>query len=171
MEKSLMYQGVIYKNLSISELGKIKNLKTVTVYKIYIGGTGYMISSVTINGKSKSIKIHKALAETYIPNPYNFPMVNHKDGNKLNNCLDNLEWCTNQYNVKHAYDMGLNKINYNIERQKEISQYTKEGVFIQKFPCIMEAARYLGNPSYNTHLVACAKGKRKTAYGYIWKYK
>lgn len=51
MEKSLMYQGVIYKNLSISELGKIKNLKTGTVYKIYIGGTGYMISSVTINGK------------------------------------------------------------------------------------------------------------------------
>lgn len=171
MKKFLIYQGIVYKNFYISDNGDIVNRKTGTVYKKHIGGTGYMTSSITIDGKSKLIKIHKALAETFISNPQKFPVVNHIDGNKLNNNLDNLEWCTYQYNAKHAYSIGLSKPNYNIKRQKEICQYTKDGIFIKSYPCVMEAARQLGNSTYNTHLVACAKGKRKSAYGFIWKYK
>ena len=59
------------------------------------------------NGKNRNI--HRVIAETFIPNPNNYSCINHKDGNKLNNCVDNLEWCTHSYNTSHAYANGLEK--------------------------------------------------------------
>ena len=61
------------------------------------------------SGKSKCLKIHRLVAEAFIDNPHNYNIINHKDGNKQNNYVENLEWCTISYNVKHAFDTGLNK--------------------------------------------------------------
>lgn len=67
----------------------------------------YIIAEVHKEGKRTSVRQHRLLAEVFIPNPKNLPQVNHKDGDKHNNSLDNLEWCTPSENVKHSYETGL----------------------------------------------------------------
>ena len=69
---------------------------------------GYPAYNEYINGKKRNVRVHRQVAETYIPNPLNKPCVNHIDGNKLNNDVSNLEWVTHSENMTHAYKMGLN---------------------------------------------------------------
>lgn len=68
---------------------------------------GYMRVILCVKGSSRNVAIHRLVAEAFIPNPDNLPFVNHRDGNKQNNCVDNLEWCTASQNMKHAFAMGL----------------------------------------------------------------
>lgn len=72
-------------------------------------GFGYLISPLSKNGKLKLEKVSRIVASAFIPNPTNLPCVNHIDGNKLNNNLKNLEWCSVGHNMKHSYDIGLRK--------------------------------------------------------------
>lgn len=83
---------------TITKNGEIINNKTGKKIKPQPNGKGYL--RVSIGGKLKFV--HRLVAEKYIPNPENKPQVNHKDGNKLNNCVDNLEWVTNMQNRQHA---------------------------------------------------------------------
>ena len=83
---------------TITKNGEIINNKTGKKIKPQLNGKGYL--RVSIGGKLKFV--HRLVAEKYIPNPKNKPQVNHKDGNKLNNCVDNLEWVTNMQNRQHA---------------------------------------------------------------------
>ena len=73
---------------------------------------GYAYVYLCNNGVYKNVRLHKLVAKTFIPNPNNLPQVNHKDGNKLNNHVKNLEWCTASENIKHAYKLGLMKNQY-----------------------------------------------------------
>lgn len=70
-------------------------------------GNGYLVCSLSKNTKRKSILLHRIIAMTFIPNPNNLPEVNHKDGNKNNNHVDNLEWCARQENIDHSWDKKL----------------------------------------------------------------
>lgn len=90
-------------NYLISYEGEVISFKSNKTLKHSISNTGYL--TVFVDGKNRLL--HRLLAETFIPNPNNLPCVNHKDGNKLNNSLDNLEWCTYSHNNKHAYKTGL----------------------------------------------------------------
>lgn len=75
-----------------------------------VGGTdkcGYQYVVLSENGRSKYHAVHRLIAETFIPNPGNLPCINHKDGNKQNNAVDNLEWCTKSENTRHSYRNGL----------------------------------------------------------------
>jgi hypothetical protein len=95
---------------SISNFGNLKNNKTQRNLAITIGKTGYKQVATKIGGRAgrnRLFKIHRELAIAFLPNPDNLPQVNHKDGDKLNNSLDNLEWCTAQYNTQHAVSHGL----------------------------------------------------------------
>lgn len=110
--KKLIYPGIPNgKNrFLISSCGELMNEKSGKIYKQETLRTGYQSVRVGFGRYGRlSIIIHKAVACTFIPNPEHMPMINHKDGDKTNNRVDNLEWCTCGYNVKHAYDNGLIK--------------------------------------------------------------
>lgn len=95
---------------SVSEGGRLWSKRTNKWLKQHISKTGYRIVASRIGGRTgKAIcfKIHRLVADAFIPNPNRKPFVNHKDGNKVNNHVSNLEWCTQSENVKHAYDTGL----------------------------------------------------------------
>ena len=77
---------------------------------------GYHQITIYKNRKGNRFKVHRLVAFAFIPNPNNFPQINHKDGNKENNDVVNLEWCTNSHNQKHAYLLGLNKARKGADR-------------------------------------------------------
>ena len=105
----------------VSSDGRIKALKR-TVHsgkchrtweehflKYAIDGRGYFRTNLAKGGVNRTVKVHRVVAEAFIPNPMNFPQVNHKDGNKENNKVDNLEWCSASYNQRHAFSLGLKR--------------------------------------------------------------
>ena len=101
-----------YPNYMISNLGRIKSLNykrtgKEQILKQSINGRGYYYVLISINNKYKNILIHKAVAEAFLENNNNYSDVNHIDGNKLNNCITNLEFCTRSENIKHAYKNNL----------------------------------------------------------------
>lgn len=93
-------------------------------------GTGYAAVGVNINGKIKRAYVHRLVAEIFIGNIYNHPQVNHIDGNKLNNHVSNLEWCTAKENINHSYDKGLKIVK---NRPKQSLQFMQVGE-VQTFP-------------------------------------
>lgn len=109
--KRLIYNGEDYGDYYlVSDFGRIKNAKTGYIRKNVLDkDTGYYQLYLCFGSRSshKTIKVHRAVAQTFIPNQNNLPEVNHKDGNKTNNCVINLEWCTAQENAIHAYKNGL----------------------------------------------------------------
>ena len=107
--KTLVYHNEIYEKFEISDQGKMRNAKTKRIYKTWINHKGYEQVCVSLGSKNKKkgFRINIAVACTFIPNPDNKPEVNHKDGNKLNNNVSNLEWATSSENMRHAFDNGL----------------------------------------------------------------
>lgn len=98
-----------FENYAITKEGEVFNIKYERLLKGYSSiTTGYIYLTLRKDGETVRLPLHRLLAIQFIPNPENKPMVNHKDGVKLNNSLDNLEWVTNQENVQHAYDIGVN---------------------------------------------------------------
>ena len=95
--------------IEVSDLGNVRSLLRGQPYllKTQADRKGYRRIRVTIEGKKRTYKLHREVAKAFIPNPNNLPQVNHKDGNKNNNSVDNLEWCTNRQNQLHALALGL----------------------------------------------------------------
>lgn len=152
-----------------------------------ISSKGYMKVTLS-NDKNKIFSVHRLVAQAFLPNPDNLPQVNHIDGNKQNNKVDNLEWCTNKENQEHAIKNGLkniekitkrivefNKINkitpYKaIEKTKnKCKQYDKNGNFLKLWESLSEASKTLKINVSN--ISECCNGKRLSAGGFIWKYK
>jgi hypothetical protein len=102
-ENIIMAKMLTLEDYEITRDGQVINKHTGKILKGQPNGKGYLRVSI---GKKLNF-IHRLVAEKYIPNPNNYPQVNHKDGNKLNNCVENLEWVTNLDNRKHAVKEGL----------------------------------------------------------------
>ena len=109
---------------------------------------GYKVIRLINNGKRKSFFVHRLLALTFIENINNYPCINHIDGNKSNNNLCNLQWCTHKQNMKHAWDNGLYKNNE--ISIKLANQSTSKIIFDthenKKYKSISDAARYFNTP-------------------------
>jgi hypothetical protein len=101
------------------------------------------------------------VALTYIPNPENYSIVNHIDGNPSNNHVKNLEWCTRSHNVQHAYDIGLNK------RARPVLKLSIEGDILERYKSVKEASRAIG--IHSTTLTPMLNSE-KIYRGFIWKY-
>ena len=103
-------------------------------------------------------------------NPNNYPVINHINGNKLDNTVSNLEWCSQSHNINESYRLGLQKKQYgkNNFHSKVINQYDLNNNYIQTWSCFMDIERELGFNHSNLQKVCC--GKYKYAYGYIWRY-
>lgn len=107
--KCLVYHNKTFNDFEVSNTGKLRNVRTGTEYKTYKNKQGYYQVCVSLGSRcdKQIFKIHRAVAETFIPNQENKPQVNHIDGNKTNNCVDNLEWATSLENSHHAWKNGL----------------------------------------------------------------
>ena len=112
---------------AITDKGEVVNLNTGNKTFGYLNKKGYLVFDFRRRG-GKTVPIHRLVAKAFIPNPNNLPQVNHIDGNKTNNKLENLEWCTNGQNQKHAFANGLQKGNF----QHHNSKLTQEEVIYIK---------------------------------------
>jgi len=116
------------------------------------------------SGKRKAFLVHRLVCEAFHENPNNKPCVNHIDENKANNVASNLEWCTVKENINH----GTRTARMAKARSKPVGQYTLDGKLIKVWQSTMEIQRQLGFNRGN--ISAVARGERKTANGYVWKY-
>lgn len=146
------------------------------VLKGYPNTKKYLLVDLSRNDRAK--KIHRLVALGFIPNPQNLPQVNHKDGNKQNNNVNNLEWCDNSYNQLHAIKHGLKTIqrkyeryNYDKEHEnnKKVLQYTVDNIFVAEYFSLAMACRAVNGKSYSNISKACKQNK--IAYGYRWRFK
>lgn len=167
MVREIWKDVVGYENLlSISNNGKVFNKKNNKIMKYFLSGRGYKTISVWFGKRSnrKNFLIHRLVAQTFIPNPLNKPQINHKDGNKLNNRVDNLEWCDARYNNIHAIRNGLR--NYN-DRKKKVAQI-KNGIVIKIYSSVAQAMK----ETNIKNIYDCTRNKKhcKSAGGFQWKY-
>ena len=157
-----------YENIyEVSDQGRVKSLKfgKERILKPLRTQKGYLRVSLCKNGEHKMYMVHRLVAQTFIPNPDNLPEVNHKDEDKTNNSVQNLEWCSSKYNA----NFGTRTKRISDKCSKMVLQFTKDGEFIREWKSIMDVQRNLGY--YNGYISSCCTGKRKSAYNFIWKFK
>ena len=170
------YEGLY----QISNLGRIKSLEKMlknkngyrkSEEKILIPQrrkNGYLKVELYKNGQRKTFMIHRLVGEAFVFKPENKCEINHKDGNKENCCVSNLEWITHSENMQHAVEKGLVLKGGNNDRAKKINQYDLQNNYIRTWECLRETERIL--KIHSSNISKCCKGKVKSAGGYIWRY-
>lgn len=151
-------------NYSISNTGKVRN--DVTEKELKPGKSdGYLVVALALGkGKVARKRVHRLVAEAFIPNLENKPLVNHKDGNRANPNVENLEWVTYSENTQHAVDTGL----IGFQKKCPVRQYDLQGNLMLTFESATEAARQL-ECDYSK-IIECCRGTRRTANLYQWRY-
>lgn len=155
----------IYK---ISNFGRVKTTIrkgcSVEYRKPTMDKKGYLGVDLRYGGKRHCCKIHRLVALAFIPNPNNYPEINHKDEDKTNNRVDNLEWCDHWYNVHYGTgaERGIDAL------RRDVNQYDKQGNFIKRWHGVKTACAALGLDS--GCVVRCCDGSSRTYGGFIWLY-
>ena len=150
------YEGLY----EVSNMGRVKSLNYRHTGKERIlkggdDGYGYLCVNLCKDGKANKGKIHRLVAQAFLENPQNLPEVNHKNEDKTDNRVENLEWCTKQYNIEYSQAKAVIGIN-------------KVSGLILEFPSQMEASRQTG--TNQGHIWGCCNGRRKSAGGFLWFY-
>ena len=164
----LDYEGMY----QISNLGNIRSLDRYVDgkwHKMKIKGKiltlvkekdGYYVANLYKNNTTKQFRVHRLVAQAFIPNPDNLPEINHKNEIKTDNRVENLEWCTTKYNCNYG--------NRNQKIRKKVNQYDLEGNFIKTWDSIIQIERELN--IYHSRIIEVCKGKRVKIGGYVWRY-
>lgn len=154
-----------YPSHEVSNKGRVRNKKSNRLLKTYIRSQYKTVSIRKPNNKiAETLRVHRLVAMAFISNPNQYPHVNHIDGDKMNNNVENLEWCTPSMNIKHAFRIGLKKpIDH--PNKRPVMQIDKNGNVVSEYPSIAEAFRQTGI----RHISDVARSQ-KTAGGYYWKY-
>lgn len=174
------YEGLY----EVSDKGNVRSLfRYKKQLKPSKGNNGYLSVELFKGKQGKRVSIHRLVATAFISNPQNLPQVNHKDENKHNNCVENLEWCSAKYNMVYGTAMSRRIANtdYSSPRclenarkngatqSKPVLQFSKDGILLNRYSSGKEAYRKTGLS--HSHILECCAGKRyKTVGGYIWKY-
>lgn len=124
----------------VSNKGRVRKISTNRLLYLKHHTSGYQQVTIQENNKKYYLYVHKLVAEAFIPNPNDFPLINHKDENKTNNLANNLEWCTPKYNANY----GTCKERVGKAHHKRVKQYTKDGLFIKEWNSYSEAEEALG---------------------------
>ena len=153
----------------VSNTGKVKRVDKNKKLKLYTNkNNGYIYVNLSGNGKNKVLRVHKIVAEAFIPNKNKYKVINHKDGNKQNNRVDNLEWCTQKQNINHAKNILKIDFSKGIEKMHEKNKKKIIRNDGKIYKSIKEAKKDLGN--MNAHICEVCKGKLKTTCGYSYRY-
>lgn len=168
-----------YENYQVSNMGRIKSLGNDKTRKDRIlrqvkNNKGYLYLNLCKEGKCKNFTVHRLVANAFLDNPSNLKCVNHKDENPLNNCVDNLEWCTYKYN--NIYGSRLKKVSEkqrnDPNKSKQVYQYDKNGTLVAIYPSAAECQRNgysAGNVSQCCR--NCFNREGNNVYkNYIWSY-
>ncbi len=168
------YEGLY----QISSLGRVKSLvgkgnnqysNRENILKPYLDKDGYETVGLRGKGKPKTAKVHRLVAEAFIPNPKRFPQINHKNEIRDDNHAENLEWCTNRYNLNYGnHNQKMAQTLRKIKPSKPVLQFNLSGALKHRWNSLHEIERSLGYRHGN--ISRCCKGLYKQAYGYIWKF-
>lgn len=164
-------------NYEVNEKGQIQSCfpyKKPRILKQILKGGGYLTVNLQSKNRIIQARVHRIVATAFIANPENKSQVNHKDGNKLNNCASNLEWVTASENIKHSFSVlgktppNKGRIGAKHYSAKKVCQYGLDGKFIRQWDCISDAARAVQcNPC---QIMNNVKGRTRTCHGYMWRY-
>jgi hypothetical protein len=154
-----------YEGYQISNLGNVYSLKNKKIISYQIINSGYKLVHIYVNNKRHAKTIHRLVAQEFIPNPENKPFVNHKDGNRLNNVLENLEWVTSSENMQHAMSNGL--VNFDHVSKPVIKLDLLSGKLIKRYKSIASA---LDDGYKNSAISMCIRGSNNSAHGFKWVY-
>lgn len=156
-----------YENYQVSDLGNVRSMsyrrtgetKVLTPKRNNCG-------RMWVDLKGKPTLVHRLVATVFLPNPQGLPEINHKDGNPANNAVENLEWCTGEYN-KREYFKGIDK---GTPRKlfQNILQISMDGNVIARWDNVRQITVETGMNQWS--ITQCCDGKRKTAYGFRWQY-
>lgn len=159
------YEGLY----EVSNLGRVKSLYKACILKPQKKRNGYFQVNLYKNGTMKSRAVHRLVATAFIPNPLGKPQVNHRDEDKQNNAVDNLEWVYARTNLNYGSRNGKAGKTISQKPHRHILQYSLTGELVAEYESSAAAMRKTG--VWNTHIIQCCKGKVLTAGGYRWKYK
>lgn len=153
------YEGLY----EVSDQGRVRSLKygKERILKPRRDKDGYIQVDLYKNGDQKTCKVHRLVSQAFIQNTDNLPQVNHKDEDKTNNSVQNLEWCNGKYNINYG--------TRNDRCSKPVLQFTKDGEFVREWKSARDVQRNLGY--FGTYISSCCTGKHKSAYGFIWRFK
>lgn len=177
------YEGIY----QVSSEGRIKSLRRVDksnhivnekIKDTIVNKYGYEMVTLWLNGSCKTLRVHRLVAEAFIPNPENKPCIDHINTIKTDNRVVNLKWasskenCNNPISKQHLSNALKGNTNSKYGKMhhnsKKVYQYDKEGNFIREWDTVSDVARQLGVSQGN--ISSCCMGLRCTAYGFIWKY-
>ena len=154
----------------VSNIGRVKSFKRWAegrILKPQRDVDSYFYVGLKGSERRNFKKVHRLVASAFISNPESKPQVNHKDGNKTNNIVNNLEWCTNSENQIHAYNNGLQiKTKSRVVNRKKVKCIELN----MRFESLTEAASYLNKNGGSYFISKVCKNKNYTAYGYHWEY-